>query len=96
MVSEHREDLKEAMEEEINQLESHNIWDEISMSKFPEVVKIIPTTWVFKIKNFPDSRKQKFKDIFCVIGDLQEKGIDFIDKYSPVVSWSTVILMMTI
>ena len=33
MVSKHREDFKESMEEEIKQLESHNTWDEISMYK---------------------------------------------------------------
>ena len=96
MVSEHREEFKESMREEIIQLENHNTWDEVGLHRVPEGVKIIPTTWAFKIKKFPDGRKRKFKSRFCVRGDLQEKGIDFTDKYSPVVSWSTVRLMMTI
>ena len=63
MVSEHREEFKEAMREEIIQLENHNTWDEVGLHRVPEGVKIIPTKWEFNIKMFKYYRKIKFKAI---------------------------------
>jgi Reverse transcriptase (RNA-dependent DNA polymerase) len=33
---------------------------------------------------------------FCVRGDRQVEGVDYTDKYSPVVSWSTVRMLITL
>ena len=53
-------------------------------------VNVIPSTWAFKVKRYPDGRFRKFKDRFCVRGDFQRDGVDYTEPYSPVVSWSTV------
>ena len=34
-------------------------------------VNVIPSTWAFKVKRYPDGRFRKFKSRFCVRGDFQ-------------------------
>ena len=55
---------------------------------------VLPTTWVFKIKRFPDGRLRKFKGRICARGDKQIEGIHYTEKYAPVVAWSTVRMML--
>jgi Reverse transcriptase (RNA-dependent DNA polymerase) len=56
----------------------------------------LPSTWVLPAKRYPDGRLRKHKARFCLRGDRQVEGVDFTDKYSPVVSWSTVRMLMTL
>ncbi|KAL7479591.1 hypothetical protein ACHAW6_005324 [Cyclotella cf. meneghiniana] len=53
-------------------------------------MKVLPCTWTFYLKRFPDSLIKKFKARFCVRGDCQVEGIDFFETWAPVVQWSTV------
>ena len=57
---------------------------------------VLPSTWAFCIKRFPNGLVKKFKARFCVRRDCQKEGIDFWETWSPVVQWSTVRLMMTL
>jgi hypothetical protein len=41
-----------------------------------ELVNVLPSTWAFKCKRFPDGRVKKFKARFCARGDRQKEGID--------------------
>jgi hypothetical protein len=51
--------------------------------------------WVFKIMRFPDGRIQRFKARLVVRGDFQVEGVDYDEKYAPVVvPWSTVQLLL--
>jgi hypothetical protein len=54
---------------------------------------VIPSTWAFKCKRYPDGRIKKFKARFCAKGDKQLEGIDFFETYAPVVQWTTIWLM---
>jgi histone deacetylase 1/2 len=90
----HAEAFMEAMNEEIRSLEEHSTWTIMRRSALPEGANILPGTWVFKIKRYPDGRFRKTKARFCVRGDKQIEGIDYSDKYAPVVSWSTVRLLL--
>ena len=57
-------------------------------------MKILPMTWAFKLKRYPDGLAKKFKARFCVRGDKQVEGIDFFETWAPVVQWTTVRSMM--
>jgi hypothetical protein len=57
-------------------------------------MNVLPSTWAFKCKRFPDGRVKKFKARFCARGDRQKEGIDFFETWSPVVQWTTVRIMM--
>ena len=52
--------------------------------------QILLSTWDFKVKHFLYSILQKLKYIFYERGNIQVKGLDHFEKYSPVVSWTTV------
>jgi hypothetical protein len=55
---------------------------------------VLPSTWAFKIKRYPDGRVKKFKARFCARGDRQKEGIDYFEMWVPVVQWSTVRIVM--
>ncbi len=52
---------------------------------------VIPSTWAFKCKRYPDGRIKKFKARFCARGNKQLEGIDFFKtSYAPAVQWTTI------
>ncbi|KAL7496729.1 hypothetical protein ACHAWX_000305, partial [Stephanocyclus meneghinianus] len=55
---------------------------------------VLPSTWAFRLKCFPNGPAKKFKAHFCVRGDMQVEGVDFFDTLTPVFQWSTVRSMM--
>ena len=57
-------------------------------------MNVLPSTWAFKCKRYPDGRIKKFKARFCARGDRQVEGVDFFETWSPVVQWQTVRLML--
>ena len=57
---------------------------------------VLPSTWAFKIKRYPDGRVKKFKARFCARRDRQQEGIDYFETWAPVVQWSTVRIVMTL
>jgi len=46
------------------------------------------------MKRSPDGEIKKFKARFCVRGDKQIKGVDYFETYAPVVSWSTIRMLL--
>jgi transposase InsO family protein len=82
-----------AMDKELFTLNAKDAWDEVDRS--PEM-KVLPSTWAFKCKRFPDGLVKKLKARFCVRGDCQIDGVDVFDTYAPVVSWTTVRLLLVL
>jgi hypothetical protein len=89
-----RLEFVEAMAKEIQELEQHGTWKMIQKSAIPEGANILPSTWVLRIKRYPDGRFRKVKARFCARGDKQVEGVDYVEKYAPVVSWTTVRLLL--
>ena len=86
-----KEEYGQAAVKEIETLESMNAWEVVDRR---ELSNIIDSIWAFKLKCYPDGMPKKFKTWFCMQGDKQLKGIDFIETYAPVVQWMTVWLML--
>mgnify|MGYP003487412819 FL=1 len=76
---------------EIRTLEEKGAWELDDVSNATS--KIIPTTWVFKVKPTPDGEILKHKARICVHGDLQETTGD---NFAPVVAWGTVRLFLVV
>ena len=89
MKGEHRKEWIAAATKEISSLESLKCWEEVPMSK--ATTKVLPGTWVFRVKRAPDGTFKKFKARYCIRGDLQEGEFD---TYAPVVSFSSVRLFL--
>ena len=96
MDLEHRCEFLKAMEVEIKELEAHNTWTVMKKSEIPEGANILPSTWTFKIKRYPDGTIRKFKARFCARGDKQIADVDYFESYAPVVSWSTVRMLLNL
>jgi len=62
----------------------------VAKKDLPAGVNALPSTWAFKVKCYPNGRLQKFKACFCARGDKQVEGIDYFEKYSPVIALPTV------
>jgi hypothetical protein len=81
-----------AMEVEYHMLETEkDSWEVIDRE--PRM-NVLPGTWAFRCKRFPDGSVRKLKARFCVRGDKQVEGVDFFDTYATVVNWQTVRLML--
>ena len=80
----------EAMQKEIDALTEKGTWEEVPESQAK--TKILPTTWVLKVKRNPEGEATKFKARICVRGDLEEKTDE--STYAPVASWTTVRLFL--
>jgi hypothetical protein len=83
----------QAMKTEFNTLtKEFDCWEYV-----PNPVKnILPSTWAFKIKQYPDGRVKKFKARFFTRRDRQQEGINYFKIWAPVVQWSTVGITMTL
>ena len=88
MMAFDKADFCEAMEVEIKCLELQHTWNIVPRSEATKTV--LPSTWTFKRKRYPDGRIRKYKARFCVRGDKQVIGVDVFDTYAPVVQWSSV------
>ena len=65
------------MKKEIEVLESLGTWKVVKKSDISENTNVIPTTWAFKIKRYPDGRLRKYKACFCVRGNKPEEGVNY-------------------
>ncbi len=83
----------QAMRTEFNTLtQDFDCWEYVSNPG----KDILPSTWAFKIKHYPDGRVKKFKARFCARGDKQQEGINYFETWAPVVQWSMVQIVMTL
>jgi hypothetical protein len=76
---------------EVETLEKMDSWTVVDRT---DDMNVLPSTWAFKIKRFPDGLTKKFKARFCARGDKQIEGVDYFETYAPVVQWTTVRLML--
>ena len=81
----------EACRTEIATLEKMNVWEVVPQEPWMKVVK---STWAFKVKRFPSGEVRKVKSRFCVRGDTETHGVDCHETYAPVISWTTVRLLL--
>jgi hypothetical protein len=84
----------QAMCVELNTLvNKFRCWDLVSRLLH---MNILPSTWSFKIKRFPDGTVKNFKVQFCARRDHQKEGIDLFETWAPVVQWSTIKIVMVL
>ena len=83
----------EACEIELETLRQINAWQLVKRQSW---MRVLPMTWAFKLKCYPDGTAKKFKARFCVRGDRQKEGVDFFETWAPVVQWTTVRSMMVL
>ncbi|EJK62065.1 hypothetical protein THAOC_17338 [Thalassiosira oceanica] len=94
MQGEFQQEYFEAMETVIRTLDDDmHCWDYVERTPG---MRVLPSTWAFKCKRYPDGRVKKFKARFVVRGDCQTEGVDFFETWAPVAQWTTVRTMMVL
>lgn len=86
------DDYMKACQKEINTLvNDKEAWDVVTREKW---MNVLPSTWAFKCKRFPDGSIRKHKARFCAGGHRQVENVDYFETFAPVVNWTTVRLML--
>jgi Reverse transcriptase (RNA-dependent DNA polymerase) len=82
----------DAMDKEIKTLkQDKDAWDVV---KREPSMNVLPSTWAFKVKRLPVGTVRKLKAWFCVRGDRQVQNVDYFETFCPVMSWTTLRLML--
>ena len=103
-----RDKFIETMEAEVASMFDEGIWEKVPRSVMLDHYRKernkgldirrhqIMMIWSFKRKRKPDGTITKYKARLCCHGGQQEWGVNYWDTYSPVVSWSSVRILMTL
>jgi hypothetical protein len=67
------------------------VWVEVKRESW---MTVIPSTWAFRCKQFPNGLVRKLKSRFCAMGCCQTEGVDYFETFTPVVNWQTVRIML--
>jgi hypothetical protein len=79
---------------EIRGLEKLNVFEYNHISTLPPTAKLLSSIWSYRRKRRPNGQVLKHKSGLCVDGSQQQFGRDYWETYAPVVSWSTVRLIL--
>ncbi|GFW38485.1 retrovirus-related Pol polyprotein from transposon TNT 1-94 [Trichonephila clavipes] len=74
---------KLAMENELDSLDKHKVWEIVQK---PAKSKLIKTKWVYSLKQDDAGKNIKYKARLVAAGFNQIKNIDYSESYSPVVN----------
>ena len=77
----------EAMQNEINSLKEHQVWDLVEL---PPGRKAIGSKWIFKCKTDAEGNVERYKARLVAQGFNQKYGIDYEETFSPVVRFESV------
>lgn len=69
---------------EVETLEEMDAWEVVYRT---DEMNILPSTWAFKCKRFPDNLIKKFKARFCARSDKHIEGVDHFVTFAHVIQW---------
>ncbi|KAH9464516.1 hypothetical protein Pst134EB_033278 [Puccinia striiformis f. sp. tritici] len=93
ITSIHRDDWSKAIESELGNMNKHNVWTVVPLTKD---MHPLSTTWVFRRKTDQDGNLTKFKARLCVRGFLQREGRDYTDVFSPTGRLTSLRILLTL
>mmetsp|Transcript_41992 Transcript_41992/g.101184 ORF Transcript_41992/g.101184 Transcript_41992/m.101184 type:complete len:1373 (+) Transcript_41992:2978-7096(+) len=94
MKADDRHEFIKAMYKEIGDHIGRKHWKVVPIRSIPPHKRAIPMVWAMKRKKNPLGEIIKWKARLCAGGHRSIENVDYWDTYAPVVSWSTVRLMV--
>jgi hypothetical protein len=89
-------DFVQAQAPEIEGLHSSGVFSYHPIASLPPRAKLLNAIWSYRRKRTPAGALLKHKARICTDGSQQQYGIDYWETYAPVVSWTTVRLLLTL
>jgi hypothetical protein len=79
-----KEGYCQAMNTEIRTLTKNmHAWDIVDCESW---MNVLPSTWAFRCKRYPDGMIKKLKPRLCARGYQELEGVDYFETYAPVVN----------
>jgi len=94
-----RDSFLQAMEKEVQDHVDRKHWriaTREEKARLGNTGRVIMAVWSFKRKRNPFGVVTKYKARLCAHGGQTQQGIHYEESYSPVVSWTTVRLLLTL
>ena len=86
-----KKQFQEAMKKEVTSHEENEHWELMKRSKIPKPHKVLPAVWAMKRKRRIATREvYKWKARLNIHGGKQEKGVNYWETYSPMVTWNSI------
>jgi hypothetical protein len=89
-------DFVKAQVPEIQGLHSSGVFSYHPMDTLPARAKLLNAIWSYHRKRSPAGVLLKHKARICTDGSQQQHGVDYWETYAPVLSWSTVWLLLSL
>ena len=89
-------DFKKAMKNEVNDLKEAEVYELTHLSENPKDRKLIKFIRSFKRKRTPLGTLIKHNARLCAHRGMQQKGVDHMNTFSPVVNWSTIRFLLNL
>jgi hypothetical protein len=86
--------FREAMDEEMLRMIENEIYEEVPKHLVPKTHNILRAVWSHRRKTDPAGNVYRHRSRLCIDGSRQQAGIDYTETYSPVVSWTTIRVLL--
>jgi len=89
-----KQEFLQAEETELKGLLDMNVWKYRRISTLPTNARLINSVWSYRRKRTADGHLVKHKARLCADGCQQQQGVDFFESYAPVITWTTIRLVL--
>jgi Reverse transcriptase (RNA-dependent DNA polymerase) len=92
-----KEEFVKSMHEEVQGQIDSKVYSPVLRSSVPKNVKVFPAVWAMRRKRKSSTGKvYRYKSRLNIGGHKQQEGIDYDQTYSPVVTWPSIRLLLTL